>query len=177
MTSGSPEHEPRTASGVPDPGSFTLDEGVQLALRWLAASAKTQAAVEARLLRKGFDPGLAAAVTGRLVELGVIDDEEYGRMHVSRGLRRGTALQRLQAELESRGLSGAVAAAVLEERAGEADEAGRALALAQRWRREHAAIEPDTAFRRLAGWLSRKGYEQEVVEDVCRRVVGEPAAS
>ncbi len=86
--------------------------------------------------------------------------------------------------LETRGLPPEVVAAAAAEAFAQTDEAAAALAAGRRWvggRRGLAAKDPETARRRLAGYLSRRGYGGEAIARALRallsgRRTGDPDA-
>jgi regulatory protein len=60
----------------------------------------------------------------------------------------------------------------VEEASGE-DEEARAEELARNRLGRLGNLAPETAYRRLLGFLQRRGYDGETARTVCRRVLGE----
>lgn len=170
------------------------------ALDFLAARARTAQEIHQHLLRKsGFGPEVIERAEARLGELGLIDDAAVARGYLEEAvLRRGQARAKAQTALAQRGIGAEVidaAAGALGEggpRAGEGAPAGaggvggarggvfpggdgaefdRALGLARsRVKMLHGTEE--SVRRRLWGYLARRGYEADTVEQVCAAVLG-----
>ena len=163
-----------------DPGNRAVDvvpEAMDMAMRWLEARGRSRAQVEARLRQAGFPPAVAEAVVARLTELGILSDRAFALAGVETGLRRGLSRPYLRHVLERRGVEEEDAAWALEEAGNQEPDGVRALRLAEGWARTHPAMvaEPGgRAFRRLGAMLARKGYDEELVGEVCRAVLGDP---
>ena len=161
-----------------DSGHPTVASAMDMALRWLADRGRSRAQVEDRLRRAGFSDEIAAGIGARLTELGILSDRDFALAGVETGLRRGLSRPYLQQQLEGRGVTAPDAAWALEEAGNQEPDAVRALHLAEAWARDHPTLVDrpgERALRRLAGMLLRKGYDEELVGDVCRAVLGEPS--
>ena len=145
------------APGVPTP----LDVAAQL----LARGPRTEADLEARLVRLGYRHKTAAAAVARCRELGWVGDASYARER-ARALRaRGAGSLKIAADLAARGLPEAlVEAAVVESLTGEREH-DWARRLLERRRLGHAA-----ARARAWGLLQRHGFPEEVIAGL----LGEP---
>jgi regulatory protein len=145
------------------------------AMRWLAIRGRSRAEVAAKLVRRGFDATTAEAVVSRLTDLGILDDRRFAAGGAATGLRRGLSRYNIQVQLEAKGVASEDAAWGLEEAGNEQTDAERARLLAESWMRMHPGRSGTAAWRRLGGLLARKGYDEELVEDVCRSLLGEPS--
>jgi|GEM_PF-211601 len=129
-------------------------------LRLLAAAPRTRRELERRLARS-YPPETAQRVVERLSGAGWLDDREYAlnyvRAHPDFGSRR------LLADLARKGVDRALAAAVVQEELGvtEAVEQARAVAAARLQRM--GQVDRLTAWRRLSGFLGRRGFGPETV--------------
>jgi SOS response regulatory protein OraA/RecX len=156
----------------------TVASAMDMALRWLAARGRSRAQVEARLRQAGFSDEIAAAVGARLVELGILSDRDFALAGVETGLRRGLSRPYLQHQLEGRGVAARDAMWALDVAGNQEPDAVRALELAEAWARAHPSLVDapgGRAMRRLGAMLLRKGYDEELVGDVCRAVLGDPS--
>ncbi|QXD14434.1 RecX family transcriptional regulator [Rhodocaloribacter litoris] len=150
-----------------------------VAFDYLAHRARTEAEVRRRLVRKGFAPGVAEEVIARLRALGYLDDAAYARAYArSRFAARGYGPQRLRAELLRRGVEPALVEEALADFADEAaflEEARRHAR--RRWPR--LAGEPDARKRRrkLADYLTRRGFSFDVVRQVVEELEREAGAT
>jgi SOS response regulatory protein OraA/RecX len=167
-------------------------------MRYLAPAARSCHEVRSFLTTKGWTAPIAAVATQRLVELGILDDRRFAADAVRNGvLRRREAPAKVAAALAARGIAEEVIAECLAglqypgpDGAGElwggnrdatrqgwvaregagADPVQLALdAGADRLRVLHGS--PVSVQRRLGGFLARRGYDADVIEEVCRRLV------
>lgn len=157
-----------------DTGNLTHEAAMELALRWLAVRGRSRAQIEDRLRRAGASEDIAGGVAARLAELGIINDRAFALAGAQTGLRKGLARGYLQGELESKGVAGDDAAWALEETGNTDADPARALRLAEGWARAHPSETGVRGLRRLGSLLIRKGYDEELAVDVCRRVLGDP---
>lgn len=153
------------------PADVDYDRALDRALRLLTARARTRWEVRDRLRRAGFDDLVVGKVDARLVELGILDDGMIATFAVEQGESRGLARRAIQTGLLSRGVDTQIVDQVL---LGSGSDAERALEVARRRARAYRDLPPATAFSRLAGYLLRNGYEDDLVAEVCRRVLGDP---
>lgn len=129
-------------------------------LRLLSAAARTRHQIAQRLKAR-YAPEVVEAVLERLERAGWIDDLAYARHYVE--VRRGFGAARLLSDLIRRGVSAELARqAVAEGLEGEDMLAQAQEAAAQRLRRM-PGVDRDTAYRRLAGYLARRGYDYETI--------------
>lgn len=164
-------------------GSGDPDEefraAMDAALGFLTARARSCGEVRQHLGKKGYR-AVADRVEARLKELGLLDDLALARSCVEDAVtRRGAAPASLGAELAQRGIDPAAAAEAIDEAVAALGEdavgepADLSLALevaAKRLRVLHG--DRVSVQRRLWGYLARRGYDAEVVEEVCTRLLG-----
>lgn len=90
---------------------------LQAAIRFLETRARSVAEVRRRLVDAGFDPALVDGAVDRLLELRLLDDEEFARAWVaSRDRARPRGSRALRAELARKGIERVTIDAVLAER-------------------------------------------------------------
>jgi regulatory protein len=157
-----------------DPGDPT-SVAKTICLRLLTGSARTRADLGQALRRRGIPDDVAASVLDRLSEVGLIDDVAYAEAFVaSRHRDRGLGRSALRAELRRKGVDPAIAA---DAAAGIDDTSERQRAAELVLKRLDSAMfaGPDTARRRLLGYLARRGYAPglaiDVVDDALRGFV------
>jgi regulatory protein len=145
-----------------------LARAKDVALRYLAARARTEAQVRERLARAALS-GEADGVVAWLATLGYLDDAAYARAR-ARALVAGGRLGPRLAErrLAAAGVAGelaraAVAAAVAAEVPGGEGEDALCRALAARRARGDLAALDDRARRRLARFLLGRGFSGSAV--------------
>jgi regulatory protein len=167
------------------------------AIRFLSYRPRSAREVEMRLRKKGHAPEQIATVIEKLRAQRYVDDAEFARFWVQQRMAfspRGPRL--LRSELRQKGVASEVVDAVLaeqveaqeesEQRAeevaalwgettGDAPAPGsdlaNALALAQKKWRTFGRLDPQTARRRLSGFLMRRGYDYGTVDSVIRRLL------
>ena len=159
------------------------DKVLEAAARYLEARPRAVAEVRRRLTDAGYRAELIERAVARLTELGILDDEAFGRAWVEsrdRAHPRGEAA--LRRELRRKGLDPAVVDRLLEERrtgdgeeglAPDADElaAGRLL---DRHRRALDRVEDPRARRQRAyALLARHGFDPATASDAARRFLAD----
>ncbi|MDD4170188.1 MAG: regulatory protein RecX [Desulfotomaculaceae bacterium] len=133
------------------------------AYRLLALRQRTKKELGLRLRQKGFAPELTGQVLDLLAEYGYIDDRVFASNWVEQRLgKRG--LKGLKQELLGKGISSEIINEALAKLGTDA-EYNAALKLAKK-----VLLRGDKVFSnsRLAGALSRRGYSNEVISQVCR---------
>lgn len=164
--------KPVTVKDDPLPADVVYDRAFDKALRLLTYRSRSRKELKDRLARAGFEPEVVAKVDARLYELGLIDDPGFAKDFADQALARGVSINLVRHELEDRGVAPEVVnVALAEESWGDLE---RARGVARRRALTYGDLPKATAFRRLAGYLAQKGYEEEVVAEVCYEVVGDP---
>ena len=140
----------------------------EAALRLLAVRPRSAVELARRLRMKGYGPEVAEEVIGRLRELGMIDDAAFAGMLARDRVRlRPQGSRRLASELRARGVDEETARTVIREtmEGEETDERELARRAAARWK-PRAGEEPERARRRLHGFLTRRGFDGDVIREV-----------
>jgi len=141
------------------------------ALRLLNYRPRSVAEVRRRLRKRDYEEEQIEAVLSRLQEVGLLDDRAFARLWVeNRRLNSPRGRRGLAAELRKKGVSSQVINEVLDETEGEWDEAAQALELARGRARALAGLERRVFFRRLQGFLARRGFASDIVFQVVRQV-------
>lgn len=155
------------------PADQAYDRALDRALKLLTHRARSRWEIRERLSRAGFEEEIVDKVDARLSELDLLNDQAFAEEWAElSGNGRGLAGRAIREDLAQRGVAPQVAEAATS--ALVTDDRGRALALARRRVHAYHDLPPGKAFRRLASYLGGKGYEEELVAEVCRRVLGEP---
>ena len=136
-----------------------------MAARLLARRAYTTAELVARLEQKGYRVETAATTARRCVELGWIDDARlaHDRAEALRG--RGAGSLKIQADLETRGLTPSLIELAVAASLGEQSELEWARTALAR-----AKIDPEDAPARAWRLLAGRGFPDEILVTL----VGEP---
>ena len=143
------------------------------AVRILAVRPRSRSELRQRLCRYG-PPELVLQVVEDLQRRGLVDDLRFSVEWVrTRRAVRGLGSERLRCELLRKGVSRETVEQALREGAGD-DEEALAVALARDRLRRCAGLPRDVAFRRLAGYLARRGFSSAVVFRALRAVGIQP---
>lgn len=103
----------------------------------------------------------------------LVDDERFARELATHQVDRRLAGRRAAlASLRKAGVSPDLAERAVDEASGE-DEEARAEEVARARLGRLGNLTPDVAYRRLLGFLQRRGYDGETARAVSRRVLGE----
>lgn len=143
------------------------------ALNLLAYRARSEKEVRDRLVRYGYGEDTVDGVSGRLAELGYLDDEGFARRAASEKARK-YGPRRVSADLMRGGVGGEIAQAAVEEAFqghSERDVAREAAA-----RRYNTSEGSDAQARRVHGFLTRRGFSADVCAEIAREY-REPDAS
>jgi regulatory protein len=144
------------SDGRPRPTPTPLD----VAARLLVRTPLTEAALEERLVARGYRPATAAATVARCRELGYVNDAVFARERARTLRRRGAGSLRIEADLVARGLPEAlVAEVVAASRDGEAEIS---------WARRALRGERCRDRRRSWAFLVGRGFPEDVVGELLR---------
>ena len=148
-------------------------------MRFLEPRARSSAEVRRRLTSAGYQAPLVEGAIERLVELGILDDEQFARAWVeSRDRAHPRGERALRQELARLGVDRAVSDEVLVERRGLAEgtdvdlEAARRL-LERNARALERVVDPRARRQRAYALLARNGFDP----DVCRQASAEIGAA
>ncbi len=172
-----------------------LNDIYQRALAFLSYRPRSAREVEQRMRRKGFDLQQIASVMDKLRARNYIDDREFARFWVGNRMTfspRGPRL--LRSELRQKGVPADIVDEVLNEQAEDQKEIvqqaeevnadydvtvdepvpgtdlANALALSRKRMRVYGNLDPQAAKRRLSGFLARRGYGFDIIDQVWRRI-------
>lgn len=136
-----------------------------MALRALGRKAASRHELDRALERREVEPEVRAAVLDRLEREGLVDDAQLARDTAERLRERKHLGERgVAAELRKRGLD----PDELDD-ADRDDELQRAVDAATERRRRMGSLDDETAERRLAGWLQRRGFSGGTVRIAIER--------
>lgn len=136
-----------------------------IALRALGRKAASRRELDRTLERRDVEPEVRAAVLDRLEGEGLVDDAQLARDTAERLRERKHMGERgVAAELRKRGLD----PDELDD-ADRDDELQRAIDAAAERRRRLGSLDDETAERRLAGWLQRRGFSGGTVRVAIER--------
>jgi regulatory protein len=148
------------------------------ALRFLEARSRSIAEVRRRLTGAGYQAELVEGAIARLLELGMLDDAEFGRAWLeSRDRARPRGERALRQELRLKGIDGVLVDELLVDRAASGDGDVDRVA-AERVLERHAAAlarvaDPRARRQRAYALLARNGFDPETCAAVVRAFVAD----
>jgi regulatory protein len=160
----------------PLPRSEDIDADVEsvvrtIALRKLTAKACTRHELDQALHNKNVPPAAIDAVLDRLEEVGLVDDAAFAVNWVtSRQQRRHLSRRALRRELQAKGVESSEIDNALDHIDLDA-ELRAARDLVERKRAAMKGLSRDVQYRRLAGVLSRRGFDTTVTTQVLADVL------
>jgi regulatory protein len=154
--------------------SYDEEAAYQAALRLIAHRDRTVHELRTRLAEKGFDAGAVEGAVARLKRIGYLDDRTYCERYIGEVLATRPAGRRsITDRLRLKGVHPDVVREVLEQ--AYPDELAQQMAYraaAQRLTRLRRD-DPTARRRKLAGFLSRRGFDYDEVQKALRRVLGQ----
>ncbi len=143
------------------------DKVMAAALRLLNFRWYTESELIDRLNRKGFESDEINNVMTELKSLGYVDDKRFVDQWVSQRKRlKPMGKIRIKHELQAKGVQREVVDKVLEEMLPQIEEHDIALSLADKKLKKNPRIE----WRKLAAFLTRRGFSWEIVSRVGREL-------
>ncbi|MDG2497021.1 MAG: regulatory protein RecX [Aquiluna sp.] len=135
----------------------------------LSRSMKTKKQLAIILEKREIPAEIALPLLDRFEEVSLIDDQAFAYSYVRSRVERGKSARIIGRELSQKGVPKAMIEVALAEIDPE-DEAEMALQLARsRWERL-GALEKDAKYRRVSGFLMRRGFSSGLVSSVLRDV-------
>jgi regulatory protein len=153
------------------------DEGgraYESALQFLAYRPRSRAEVTRRLTKHGFSEPAIETALDRLTRAKFLDDRAFAEYWIGNRERfKPRGRYALRHELRQKGVPSDIVDALLEE-VDETDGAYRAaLQRLDRWKR----LEDDTLYRKMSGYLQRRGFGYSVIQQAWERILAERVAS
>jgi regulatory protein len=134
-----------------------------LAVRW-----RSRRELETRLRMAGFEDEQITTALDDLERAGLVDDERFARELARARSGRRDGNRAVRSALARAGVATGLAEVVVEDLG---DDRERAVALAASRVSRMAGLPPETAYRRLYGFLLRRGHGPDVARDACRRAL------
>lgn len=140
------------------------------ALRYLSFRNRSVKELQDFLLGKGYDPGIVSRTLTRLKEVGLLNDRAFAKAWAeTRTKSKGMGSRLLERELRRKGIMKEI---IREVKEGLGNEEEQALSLARVRLGRMKGLDEETARRRLAGFLQRRGFSGETVYEVVRKALG-----
>ncbi len=145
----------------------TREAAYQSALRFLNYRPRSEAELRSKLEGKGFEPSVIDATLQRLVEEGWVCDDRFARAWVeSRKASRPRSRRLIALELRRKGIS----EENIQQAVADLEDTELAYQAGLRYARRLEGLDYATFYRRLAGFLERRGFAYGTVVATVRRV-------
>lgn len=145
---------------------IALNKTRKAAMSLLGRRGFSRAELLERLERKGHEQSLAREVADQLQRDGWIDDAAYAESIVHELLRTKPAARTLVLEkLHARGIEDETARQVADRMLGETSQVDAAASLARERLEAMQSLPQQTAVRRVAGLLARRGFDEATIQD------------
>jgi len=142
----------------------------EAALTFLAHRPRSKSEITQRLRKHGYPEPAIEAALARLAQAGLVDDEAFAEYWVrNREQFRPRGRYALRQELRQKGVESQVIEAVLED----LDESESAYRAAQERLASWMRLDELSVRRKLAGFLQRRGFGYEVIQEVWARIQAE----
>jgi regulatory protein len=153
-----------TSCPLPSTSETREEQAHALCLRLLTARARSRAELIDKMAKRGYPDEVVETVLGRLVAVGLVDDEDFAAQWVrSRHTYSGKGKRALAAELRTKGVDAEVIVAALDGIDAGAERVRAEQLVDRKLRREMLADGDDPkVMRRLVGMLTRRGYSQSM---------------
>jgi regulatory protein len=147
-----------------------LTKARNAAYRLLTYRPRSRAEIEAKLVDKGFNDAVIAAVLADLARFGYVNDLQFARDWTRGRIRlRGFGRLRIGQELKNKGIGREIIRDVFTEVFSGETEIETAEHVAEKKLSTMKTLDRLTRRRRLAGFLERKGFSFEIIRDVLKR--------
>ena len=146
-----------------------LTKAKNAAYRLLTYRPRSRAELAQKLQDRQFPAGVIEAVLDDLVRFGYVNDRQFAEQFASGRIRlRGFGRRRIEVELRNKGIDRQI---INEALAGVLDidaEIDTAKKAAERKLNTMKAVDREAKYRRLAGFLERRGFSYDVIRIVLR---------
>jgi len=147
-----------------------LKKALDSAYRYIARGPRSRIEVERRLRQKNYSDSIIHQVLRQLEEYRYLDDRALARQWArDRLTRRHWGPSRLRMELERKGIAREWTEEALRELFEERDETAHATELVAQ-RLKGRGLRDPKEYRRLFGYLFRRGYAPDVIQSVLRKM-------
>lgn len=146
------------------------DRAFTYAQRATASSPMSEGRLRRRMESREFDPETVERALERCRQVGIVDDAAFARALIEEGRRKGYAPTRLRRDLRRREFDAEVIETAMTS-IGDRDLESAAYGVAHERAAQLGGVDAETAFRRLVGYLARRGYPEALARKVARQAV------
>jgi regulatory protein len=143
----------------------------EAALRLLTVRARSRAELERRLGQRELPQEAVTAALDRLEAVGLVDDAAFAKAYAESRAAGGMDAAVIARDLRSRGVAPDLAARAIGAAVPADEQAARCRQVAEVRLARLAGLRPEVQFRRLAGYLDRRGYPAGLIDSVVSDLV------
>jgi regulatory protein len=145
-----------------------IEEGYQRALKYISYKPRTKFEVVKKLKENEFDEDIISIVLEMLVEKGYVNDSQYAKNWVeNRSVYKPRSKKLITWELKNKQLSEDIISEVTGEMMPEEE---LAMLAAEKYARRLSGYEKEVFFRRLTGYLIRRGFSYSIVNVTVQKI-------
>lgn len=145
-----------------------IEEGYQRALKYISYKPRTKFEVVKKLKENEFDEDIISIVLEMLVEKGYVNDSQYAKNWVeNRSVYKPRSKKLITWELKNKQLSEDIISEVTGEMMPEEE---LAMLAAEKYARRLSGYEKEVFFRRLTGYLIRRGFSYSTVNSTVQTI-------
>ena len=144
--------------------SDQIEEGFQKALRYISFKPRTQSDIFKKLSESDLEEEIIKIVINKLVEKGYVDDFQFAQNWVeNRSINKPRSKKLVTWELKNKKVSEDIINDVI---IGMVPDEKLALLASEKYARRLSGYDKDVFFRRLTGYLSRRGFSYSIVKPI-----------
>ncbi|MEX2328799.1 MAG: regulatory protein RecX [Nitriliruptoraceae bacterium] len=165
-----PPQEPASVPAMPSADDAASAEALAFVRRSASMTPQSEGRLRDKLAQRGFDDHQVEATLVRARSEGLVDDRRMAQSLVDEARARGHALLRIRRDLGARGFDRDLIASLLAPYESE-DQQAVAFELARQRAAQLTGETAETAFRRVAGHVARRGHPDALARKVARDAV------
>ncbi len=140
------------------------------AVKLLSYRQRSQKEIEDKMKQKEYDTEIIDKTLNWLKKYDLINDEEFAKEYIlSKAKKYGS--KRIKLELARKGIDEKVMQTVLEEEVSPDTEYHIALEGAQKKMKSYEGQEKNAIYRKLAGYLQRRGFSYDIISKVLKKLL------
>ena len=145
-----------------------IEEGFQKALKYISFKPRTKYEVVKKLNENGFEDGIIPIILEKLVEKGYLNDVQYAKNWVeNRSIYKPRSKKLITWELKNKQIGEDIIRDVTGEML---PEEKLAILAAEKYARRLSGFEKEVFFRRLSGYLIRRGFSYHTVNSTVQSI-------
>lgn len=159
----------RTPLGVPSGDEPLLFAAKNYCLKLLSIRARAKRELVDRLKEKKYTDGIIDSAVRDLSSVGLIDDKAFAHHWIARQIENNCGKMRMIFELRQKGIAENIISAEIESALNNYNETKAAETEAKKFTTIYKNAASDALARRLSGHLARKGFSEDIIQNILDR--------